>query len=89
MNNDWINHPAMQNMHPAKKQLLLELSKNTKNQTLDKLLPLMMSTNSKMKSQGLNFTKQETDLITEILTTNLSPADRTKFETLKKMMPIK
>lgn len=88
MNTDWINHPAMKNIHPAKKQILLELSKNSKNLTFDKLLPLMMSTNTKLKSQGLNFTQQETDLITEILSANLSPAERQKFETLRKMMPL-
>ena len=88
MNTDWINHPAMKNIHPAKKQILLELSKNSKNLTFDKLLPLMMSTNTKLKSQGLNFTQQETDLITEILSANLTPAERQKFETLKKMMPL-
>ena len=88
MNTDWINHPAMKNIHPAKKQILLELSKNSKNLTFDKLLPLMMSTNTKLKSQGLNFTQQETDLITEILSANLSPAERQKFEALRKMMPL-
>lgn len=88
MNTDWINHPAMKNIHPAKKQILLELSKNSKNATMDKLLPLMMNANTKLKSQGLNFSQQETDLITEILTANLSPAERQKFEMLKKMMPL-
>ncbi len=88
MNTDWINHPAMKNIHPAKKQILLELSKNSKNATMDKLLPLMMNANTKLKSQGLNFSQQETDLITEILTANLAPADRQKFEMLKKMMPL-
>ncbi|WP_066715774.1 hypothetical protein [Clostridium sp. Marseille-P299] len=88
MNTDWINHPAMKNIHPAKKQILLELSKNSKNASFDKILPLMMSTNNKLKSQGLNFSQQETDLITEILSANLTPADRQKFEMLKKMMPL-
>lgn len=88
MNTDWINHPAMKNIHPAKKQILLELSKNSKNASMDKLLPLMMSANTKLKSQGLNFSQQESDLIIDILSANLSPAERQKFEMLKKMMPL-
>jgi len=87
MNNDWLNHPAMKNIHPVKKQILQDLMKNSNNLTFDKMLPLLVSTNAKLKAQGLSFTKQETDLITELLTSNLTPNDIAKFEAIKKMMP--
>lgn len=87
MNSDWLNHPSMKNIHPAKKQILQELMKNSNNLTFDKMLPLLVSTNSKLKSQGLSFTKPENDLIIDLLTSNLSPNERKKFEAIRKMMP--
>lgn len=86
MNNDWLNHPALKNLNPAKKQLLQELMTNSNGLSMDKMLPLLMGANSKMKSQGLSFTPQETAAITELLSARLSPAERTRFEMLRKMM---
>lgn len=88
MNTDWINHPSMKNISPAKKLIIQEVMKNANNNlSLDKMLPLLMSTNNKMKAQGLSFTKQESDLITELLTSNLTPNEKMKFEAIKKMIP--
>ena len=39
-----------------------------------------------MKSLGLTFTKEESDLITTTLLSGLSPADRRKFEAIRKML---
>lgn len=89
MNTDFLNHPSLKNMHPAKKQIIFELTKNIKNVSMENMLPLILSTNNKMKEQGLSFTKQENDLLTEILMSKMSPAEKLKAETLLKMIPKK
>ncbi len=87
MNTDWMNNEALRNMHPLKKQILLEFIKETQGLPMEKALPNLMKTNAKLKSMNMDFTPQEVNIITDLLTANMSPADKMKLEMIKKMMP--
>lgn len=89
MDSEWLNHPAMQNVSPEKKGILLDFMKEADGISMDKAMPLFVKTNSRLKALGLTFTKEESELITEILTKNLTPAEKMKMETLKKLIPKK
>lgn len=86
MNQDVFNNPVFQNIAPEKKAILLDFIKEANGLSPEKALPLLAKTNSKMKALGLTFTKEESDLITNTLLSNLSPADRRKFEAIRKML---
>ena len=79
-------NPKMKNIDPRKLLILMELMKEAEGKSMDKLLPLVVNTNKKLQDQNLAFTKDESDLMIEILTKNMSPKDKTQFEMLRTMM---
>jgi hypothetical protein len=84
--NPWSNNPKMQNIDPRKLTILIELMKEAQGKPMDKLVPLIMSTNKKLQDQNLAFTKDESDLMIEILTKNMTPKEKAQFEMMKKFM---
>lgn len=82
-----MNNEALRNMHPLKKQILLEFIKETQGLPMEKALPNLMKANAKLKAMNMDFTPQEVSIITDLLTVNMSPADKMKLEMLKNMMP--
>lgn len=86
MNNlNWMNHPAMKNIDARKLAVLVELANEAEGKSPDKIMPLMLKANAKLKSTNLNFSKEENDLLIDILTQDMSPADKQKVEMIKKM----
>lgn len=86
MNNNWINHPALQKMHPAKKQIVLDFIKETQGKPMDQGMRSMMNANAKLKAMGLSFDQSETNMITSILMENMTPEQRTQAELMRNMM---
>lgn len=86
MDLNWINHPAMKNIDARKLAILVDLANQANGLSTDKALPLLVSTNAKMKSLGLSFTPEETDLLVEILSKDMNAADKQKLELVKKMI---
>jgi hypothetical protein len=85
----WINHPAMKNIDARKLAILVDLANEAEGKPVDKALPLLVKSNAKMKAMGLSFTSDESDLMIEILTKDMSPAEKQKLEMIKKMLPKK
>lgn len=74
------------NIDPRKLTILLELAKEAEGKSMDQLLPLMMSTTGKLKEQNLSFSTDESNLMIELLTKNLSKKEKQQFEMIKKFM---
>lgn len=83
---EFLKHPAMSEISPEKKLILLEFVRQTKNMSIDKMLPILAQTNAKMKSLGLSFTKQETDLVFDVLTSDMKAADKQRLDALRRLM---
>ncbi|MBP1755011.1 MAG: hypothetical protein H6Q59_1409 [Firmicutes bacterium] len=82
----WTNNPKLNNVDPKKLAILLELMKESEGKPMDKLLPLLMTTNKRLQEQNLTFTKDESDLMIDILTKNMTPKEKQQFEMIRKMM---
>lgn len=82
-----MNNESLRSMHPLKKQIILELIKESQGQPMEKALPNLMKANAKLKAMNMDFTPQEVNIITDLLTANMSPADKMKLDMLKNMMP--
>lgn len=74
------------NIDPRKLLIILELMKEAEGKSMDKLLPLIINTNKKLRDQNLVFTKDESDFMIEALTKNMSAKDKAQFEMLRAMM---
>lgn len=84
--NSWMNNPKLKNIDPRKMTILLELMKEAEGKPMDKLVPLLMSTNKKLQQQNMSFDKDESDVMIEVLTRHLTPKEKQQFEMMKKFM---
>lgn len=82
----WINHPAMKNMDARKMKVIVNLLNEVEGQPIEAALPAIMRANQELKRQGLSFTPQEQSVIMDIITKDLSPAQRQKVEMVKAML---
>lgn len=84
--NSWSNNPKLKNIDPRKLTILLELVKEAEGKPMDKLIPIMMNTQKKLQQQNLSFSKDESDVMIDILTKNMNAKEKMQFEMIKKMM---
>ncbi|HWT74589.1 MAG TPA: hypothetical protein VN258_07695 [Mobilitalea sp.] len=82
----WTNNPKLNNVDPRKMAILLELMKEAEGKPMDKIAPLLISTNKRLQQQNMTFSKDEYDVMVEILTKNMSPKEKQQFEMIKKLM---
>ena len=82
----WTNNPKLSNIDPRKLSILLELVKEADGKPMDKLIPLLVNTNKRLQQQNLSFSKDESDVMIDILTKNMTQKEKVQFEMVKKMM---
>lgn len=83
MNDSWKQDPKVKMMNPEKIRFLTELTQQLETTPKDQLLMKFMTINMEAGKKGIQFTDQETDLLVNILSANMSQADRNKLDTLK------
>ena len=82
----WTNNPKLKNIDPRKMTIFLELMKEAEGKPMEQLVPLLMNVNKKLTQQNMAFSKEESDVLMEILTKNLSPKEKQQFEMIRKFM---
>ena len=85
----WVNHPAMRNIDARKMKVIVNLLNNVEGKPLEAALPGILQADQELKRQGLAFTPQEQNLILDIISKDLPPAQKQKFEFIKNMMNMK
>ena len=78
--------PEYQKLSPEKQSLISEIVKDANNTSGDAMLPLLLKAQSRMKSLNVQFTQEESAFLMSTLMEDLSPADKAKFDMLKKFM---
>ncbi len=73
-------------MHPVKIQVMKELVESMQGKSMKDAAPLLMSATSKLKSHNLSFTPEETTVLLEILTKDMSPQEKAKVEMMKNVV---
>ncbi len=79
----WMNHSAIADIEPAKLAILISFAESAKGKKAEKILPLLMQANTQIKEQNLTFTKEEQDLLLEVLTEDMSDEDKKKVALIK------
>lgn len=80
------NSPEYQRLSPVKQAFISEIVRDANSVSGDATLPLLLKAQARMKSMGIQFTQEESAFLMTALMSDLSPADRAKFEMLKKLM---
>ncbi len=83
MERSWKNDPRLKNMDRRKLDLLTSFADKIAKTPKEQLLSSFMELNLDAQKQGLQFTDQETGLLTDILTEGLPEEDRKKLDTLR------
>ncbi len=74
------------NMHPVKAQVIRELEEKANGKDMKSLVPLIMEAMQKLNSHNLSFSQQEVSVLLEILTKDMSPAEKQKVEMMKRVV---
>lgn len=82
----WMNHPAMKNIDARKLAIIVDFMNAVQGKTGTAAIPILMQTQKKIHEQHLEFTPEETDLLMTILTKDMSPAEKTRFEQMKQIV---
>lgn len=77
------NHPEYQKMDVKKQQMIELLIETLQGKKMTEALPVLMSWREQMNREGITFTKEDNDILTEIFMTQLTPAQKKQYEFLK------
>lgn len=77
------NDPALKNMHPLKLKIMTELINSTEGKPIAQSLPALLSAKQQLNALGLSFSQEETNLLMDAVSNNLSPENKSKLDAMK------
>lgn len=77
--NQFENDPRLKNLMPLKRQIILELANGSHNATMEQMFPQIMQLNRELQKRNLSFSKEESNLIMDIMMEQASHAERQKI----------
>lgn len=80
MDNDFWNNPLLANMAPEKLQFLMNFASKEKPTNIREMMPFLLSSMSSAKSNNIQFSDPETELLVTLLKQNMSDADAEKAD---------
>ncbi|WP_343210564.1 hypothetical protein [Anaerolentibacter hominis] len=83
---NWSDNPAFRNMDPRKMELLNNLAAAGKGKSTEQMVPLIMQTMDQLKRENIAFTREESQMMMDILSEDLPPKDKARFQMVKNMM---
>lgn len=72
----WLHNPALKDIHPKKIEVITQLVKNTEGKPIAQSIPFLMQANKELQKEGLAFNEEETALIMDILTRDMTAAEK-------------
>ncbi len=79
---DFFSTPEFQKLHPVKKQIIQELASDRESMSPETMLSKVMTINKELSKRNLNFSKEESSLLIQILKQSMSPSDQQKVDLL-------
>ncbi len=84
--NEWMDHPAMQNLDPVKLELIKTAARQTEGKQGKSMAPVMMALITNAKKKGIQFTPDEFSLIIGILKEGKSKEEQAQIENMIKLV---
>ncbi len=78
--NEWMNHPAMENIDPAKLELIKMAAAQTSGKSGKDLAPILLALITNANKKGIRFTSDEVSLIFEILKEGKSKEEQAQID---------
>ena len=77
--------PSLKSMHPMKLKIMADFIRSAQGKPIAQALPLLLSAKQQLSVLGLSFTTEETSLLINSLSNNLSPENKTKLNAIKEL----
>lgn len=81
-----LNYEAFKNIDPKKLKIMVDMLNEMNGKSMEQKVQVLFSYGVKMKDKGLQFTKQESEIIISSMKNNLTSAEKTKLDMVIKMM---
>lgn len=85
-NFDLKKDPRLKNIDPIKLKVIMEIREQSKYKSMEELLPQIIKINQELNRRKMNFTKEESALLLDVIEETLSPAEKKKFNMLKSFL---
>lgn len=82
-NNDWQKDSRLKSMNPEKVQFLINFAKQLNNVPKAQALSRFLALIAEASSKNISFSSEEIALLTDILTSHLTSADRGRLDMLR------
>ena len=86
MDSDWMNNPNLAGIDPAKLAMLQSLASQGSQKSQKELLPFLMAAASSSQKNGTQFSRDEMDLIVEVLKSGKSREEAAKIDQMMQIM---
>lgn len=80
------DNPLLSGMDAEKLQFLMNFAQKDKPTNIKDAMPFLLTNMNIAKKQNINFSKPEIQLIAELLSKDLSPAEKSKVNRIMSMM---
>lgn len=80
------DNPLLKGMDPEKLNFLMNFAQKDKPSNMKDAMPFLLANMNIAKKQNINFSKPEIQLIAELLSKDLSPAEKSKVNRIMSMM---
>lgn len=82
----WIHNPELKNLSPRKMELVTKLVEESQGKSLSQAIPILMGIQKTLQAEGLSFTDEESALIMDILTRDMTLKEKQQVESMKQML---
>ena len=86
MENDFWNNPGLKNMSPEKLQFLMNFASKEKPTNIKDMMPFLLGTMNAAKTNNIQFTDPETELLVTLLKQNMSTEESEKADKIIRLM---
>ncbi len=81
----WLNHPGLDRLDPAKKELLRTLSAQSAGKPSSEMAPLLMAMVTQANKKRLSFSPDEMNLLIEIMKQNRPKEEQERIDQMVNM----
>ncbi|MBQ3558354.1 MAG: hypothetical protein IJA07_02415 [Agathobacter sp.] len=81
-----LNNPLLKGMDQEKLQFIMNFAAKDKPTNMSDAMPFLLANMNQAKKQNIRFSNPEIQLIAEILSKDLPPAEKTKINKIMSMM---
>lgn len=81
--NNWKQDPRLRQMNKEKLDYILKFAEQMNTMSKDQIVPAFTAMQLDSRKKGIQFNNQESDLLMSILSTNMSPEEKKRMESIR------